>query len=109
MPVQGLLDDRRSALRAGSATLGDLVDNDAKTAALLDSDRPLLDPTGYLDVMKAAYAADGMSGLRWEKRRRLAAIAACDFNGDASFDAVVAALSDLADACLSIGLQDVDA
>jgi [glutamine synthetase] adenylyltransferase / [glutamine synthetase]-adenylyl-L-tyrosine phosphorylase len=102
-------EDRRSALCMGSATLGELVDADDRAASLLESDHPLLDRAGYLEAMEVAYRGGGIGELRREKRRRLAAIAASDFNGDALFDEVVAALSDLADACLSVGLQHVGA
>ena len=97
------------ALQAGSRTLGELVASDEAAASLLDPDSGFCGRGGYLDVLQKAYSAEGMRGVRREKRRRLAAIAACDFNGDASLELVITALSDLADASLSVTLQHVDA
>ena len=52
---------------------------------------------------------EGFGGLRAEKRRRLAEIAARDLAGGISVDRATVALSDLADAAIEVTLTAVDA
>ncbi|MDP9227041.1 MAG: bifunctional [glutamine synthetase] adenylyltransferase/[glutamine synthetase]-adenylyl-L-tyrosine phosphorylase [Actinomycetota bacterium] len=101
--------ERPAALRAGSKTLGELLDKDERALALVESEAPVLERDGYADAMRTAHTLGGMPEVRREKRRRLAAIAALDFAGDASLETVGVALADLADACLGVALQEVGA
>jgi [glutamine synthetase] adenylyltransferase / [glutamine synthetase]-adenylyl-L-tyrosine phosphorylase len=104
-----LMDARAGALRTGSKTLGELLEGDEELVSLLESERPFPGRARYLEILRAAHDVGGMPAVRKEKRRQLAVIAASDLNGDASLDAVIAALSDLADASLGLTLRDVDA
>jgi glutamate-ammonia-ligase adenylyltransferase len=104
-----LLQGRLTALSAASRTLAQLAENDEKLRDLLEQENPARDRAGYLAVLRDALAADGMRAVRTEKRRQLAAIAASDVAGDAGLEEVIAALSDLADASLTVALQHVGA
>jgi [glutamine synthetase] adenylyltransferase / [glutamine synthetase]-adenylyl-L-tyrosine phosphorylase len=105
----GIVEGRLAALRTVSRTLAQLADNDEKLHALLEQENPLRDRAGYEAVLRDALVADGIGAVRTEKRRQLAAIASSDVSGDASLEDVIAALSDLADASLTIALQHVGA
>jgi [glutamine synthetase] adenylyltransferase / [glutamine synthetase]-adenylyl-L-tyrosine phosphorylase len=100
---------RQPLVRAASRTLGELLDKDDKARSAVECTAPVSDRAGYLETLRAAYAAEGFSEVRIEKHRRLAAIAGADLNGELSLDDVVAALSDLADASLTVALEYVDA
>jgi [glutamine synthetase] adenylyltransferase / [glutamine synthetase]-adenylyl-L-tyrosine phosphorylase len=100
---------RETVVRAASRTLGDLLDNDAKVLALLQSPSPLSEPNGYEKALRAAYADGGFGEVRREKHRRLAVIAACDLTGEISLESVLQALSDLADASLEVALEHISA
>ncbi|MEA2509184.1 MAG: [glutamine synthetase] adenylyltransferase / [glutamine synthetase]-adenylyl-L-tyrosine [Actinomycetota bacterium] len=104
-----LMEARLAALGSASKTLAQLLDRDQKVLELLEQEDPLRDRAGYVKILHGAYSADGMREVRREKRRQLAAIAASDVSGDASLETVIAALSDLADASLTIALQHVGA
>ena len=99
------LGTRAEALRRASRTLTELLDRDQPTVALVEADESLPDRTGYIEVIRAAQDAGGIGGLRAEKRRRLAQIAAADLAGELPLEEVGRALADLADACLEVALQ----
>jgi [glutamine synthetase] adenylyltransferase / [glutamine synthetase]-adenylyl-L-tyrosine phosphorylase len=100
---------RAAALRAGSRSLGELLDKDDQTRALLASAAPLPDRPTYVAAIQAAYDAGGPTELRIERRRRTAQIAARDLAGEIALEEVGTALADLADACLEVGLGAVGA
>src|SRR5918992_6119123 len=95
-------------LRLASRSLGDFADRDDRARALLD-DSILPEREAYETIIRDACAADGLAGLRLEKRRRLLQIAVNDLAGEASLERVGRALSDLADACLEAALDLVGA
>jgi [glutamine synthetase] adenylyltransferase / [glutamine synthetase]-adenylyl-L-tyrosine phosphorylase len=94
---------RRDRLRQASRSLADLLERDPRAGLLLEEDG-LPDGPGYLDAIMAAFEGAGLPGLRAEKRRRLLQIAALDLAGEIGLEQVGHALSNLADACLSVGL-----
>lgn len=96
-------------LARASRTLAELYESDPTAAAMAEADGPLPDRAGYVDAISQAHAADGMPGLRRERRRRLLQIAWRDLAGDAPFEMVGRALADLADACLHVALEDLGA
>jgi [glutamine synthetase] adenylyltransferase / [glutamine synthetase]-adenylyl-L-tyrosine phosphorylase len=93
------------ALRAVSRSLGEFLDQDPNVLAMVESGGPLPDATGYRLALTDATASGGLTGLRVERRRRLAQIAALDLVGEISLEEVGVALSDLADACLQASLE----
>jgi [glutamine synthetase] adenylyltransferase / [glutamine synthetase]-adenylyl-L-tyrosine phosphorylase len=95
-------------LRLASRSLADLAERDERARALID-DSHLPERKAYEKVIGDACAADGLAGLRLEKRRRLLQIAVNDLTGEASFERVGRALSDLADACIGAALDFVGA
>jgi [glutamine synthetase] adenylyltransferase / [glutamine synthetase]-adenylyl-L-tyrosine phosphorylase len=99
--------DWTTALQAVSKTLSELLAKDPGAASLLDATGPLPGRDGYLEILRASEG--GMAGLRAEKRRRLLEIAARDGAGELSLETATAALSDLADACLQVGLELIEA
>jgi [glutamine synthetase] adenylyltransferase / [glutamine synthetase]-adenylyl-L-tyrosine phosphorylase len=99
---------RERVVREGSRTLAELLDRDEKSRALLESEGPLPGPGGYLAAIREA-AAEGMAGLRLEKRRRLLEIAARDLNAEILVETATLALSHLADACLQVTLELIEA
>lgn len=99
--------DRARALALVSRTLAEFVDADERALELVETDE-LPDRDGYREAITAAYARDEIAGLRVEKRRRLAQIAALDASGSIRLEEVGRALSDLTDACLNAMLRDSD-
>lgn len=82
-----------------------MAEDDA-ARALVESEEPL--PEGgdaYLQLFRSAAQGAGYPGLRTEKRRRLAAVAARDLAGELSLEQVGAHLSDIADACIQVFLE----
>jgi [glutamine synthetase] adenylyltransferase / [glutamine synthetase]-adenylyl-L-tyrosine phosphorylase len=90
--------NRAQKLAAASRSLGDFVARDPAAAALLS--RPLAARDELARVIAKVARAEGEAGVRVEKRRRLAHIAAFDLSGELSLTEVGEALSDLADSCL---------
>jgi glutamate-ammonia-ligase adenylyltransferase len=106
--TERLLEERRTAaLKAGSKSLFELVQTDEQARRLLGERLP--DRAGYLASVERAFYETGVGGVRTTKRRHLAQIAASDLAGETTLDDVGAALSDLADACLAMGLRAVGA
>jgi [glutamine synthetase] adenylyltransferase / [glutamine synthetase]-adenylyl-L-tyrosine phosphorylase len=99
---------RLASLLAGSLSLSHFALSDPGARAALDDPSPLPGRKGYVDAAQAVMALDGIAGLRLEKRRRLAAIAARDLNGELSLEEVGRALANLADACLVATLEWLD-
>jgi [glutamine synthetase] adenylyltransferase / [glutamine synthetase]-adenylyl-L-tyrosine phosphorylase len=99
--------NRAERLAAASRTLGELITHDPIAAALINDDLP--DRGRLTAAIRGAVNAHGMPGLRTEKRRRLAQIAAHDVSGEISLAEVGKVLSDLADACLEISLEALNA
>ncbi|MDQ3985063.1 MAG: bifunctional [glutamine synthetase] adenylyltransferase/[glutamine synthetase]-adenylyl-L-tyrosine phosphorylase [Actinomycetota bacterium] len=99
---------RIRGLTAASRTLSDLVEGDPEAAELLGSTDPLPDRTGYIDLVRAAGRA-GLGPLRRHKRMRLLEIAARDLAGEIDLEAAAGALSHLADACVQVTLELLDA
>lgn len=99
---------RRDALQRASRTLGEFLERDDSLNDLLARDAPLPERAGYHAQLEAALT-DGFTGLRLEKRRKLAEIAARDLTGELSVDQATLALSDLADACIDVALTAVEA
>jgi [glutamine synthetase] adenylyltransferase / [glutamine synthetase]-adenylyl-L-tyrosine phosphorylase len=100
---------REAALRSASRTLGELLDSDPEALAVIESDASMPDRDRYLATLRAAHARAGLAGVRREKRRQFAALAARDLIGEVSLEAIVVALSDLADATLTVALEHIDA
>lgn len=100
---------RFESLLSGSLSLSELASSDVRTRSLVEDAAPLPGREGYLDIARSIVEAEGAPGLRLEKRRRLAAIAARDLNGELPFEDVSCALSDLADACLAATLESLGA
>jgi [glutamine synthetase] adenylyltransferase / [glutamine synthetase]-adenylyl-L-tyrosine phosphorylase len=100
--------NRRDALMQASRTLGDFLARDDNLDALLASGDPLPDREGYEERLQEAMEV-GFQGLRLEKRRRLAEIAARDLAGELATDVATAALADLADAAMEVTLRAIDA
>jgi glutamate-ammonia-ligase adenylyltransferase len=96
---------RVEILRGASRSLGELLDQDPIALTLVESGKPLPDGAEYRHAVADATAAAGLAGLRLERRRRLAQIAALDLAGELSLEEVGVALSDLADACLQAALD----
>jgi len=88
-----------------SRTLAEFVAGDQRALALLESDE-LPERDEYRKQVESVYREEGIEGLRLEKRRRLAQIAASDAAGAISLEEVGSALSDLTDACLNAVLGD---
>jgi [glutamine synthetase] adenylyltransferase / [glutamine synthetase]-adenylyl-L-tyrosine phosphorylase len=89
--------------------MGELLDRDERTRDLLDFEGGLPDQAGYLRTIRLAAEAEGMAGVRFEKRRRMVEIAARDLNAEILVEAATLALSQLADACLEVTLELIDA
>ena len=102
-------DERVVALRDASKTMSDLLDSDERAVELLRSEADLPSREGYAAIMRAELERDGFSGVRREKRRRLAEIAARDLNREILLETVGERLSGLTDACISAALIDADA
>lgn len=100
---------RAVALRLASRSLSEFVAEDELALSLLLDDGSLPETTAYESICRKVLADDGMSGLRVEKRRRLAAIAGRDVAGEIPLETVGMHLSALADACLVIALEHLDA
>jgi glutamate-ammonia-ligase adenylyltransferase len=96
---------RIESVRAASRALGELLDRDPASMAIVEDSAPLPSRDDYLAIARSASEAGGLGGLRTEKRRRLLQIAARDLAGEASLEVVGRALADLADACLEIALE----
>ncbi|MBA2726149.1 MAG: hypothetical protein H0U53_09185, partial [Actinobacteria bacterium] len=95
---------RVEALRRASLTLSEFVERDQRAQNLLADDRPL--SGGHVEAMRQAFEEDGMPGVRLERRRRLAVIAACDVSGELRLELATQEVSDLAAACLQVALED---
>lgn len=95
---------RQKALRKASLTLSEFVARDERARNLLADDQ--VPSGGYVDVLRSAFEEDGMPGVRLERRRRLAVIAACDASGELRLEAATQEVSDLAAACLQVALED---
>ena len=100
---------RELALRESSRSLSELLDKDDRARKLLRSDESLPDRPAYLEIIRAPAESDGFDGLRHTKRLRLLEIAARDLCGQVSLEEATRALSDLADACMSVSLELLDA
>ena len=100
---------RGTALAGVSRTLSAVLESDPRVLDLVEGSGPLPDRAGYLEIARQAASAGGMDPLRVEKRRRLLQIAAYDVAGDAGLEEATAALADLADACLQVTLEVLDA
>jgi glutamate-ammonia-ligase adenylyltransferase len=98
-------EERAAALARASRTLAELVGRDRNLTELLASDQ-MPDRRAHAEALAAALA-EGEGAFRAEKRRRLADIAARDLAAELSLEAATAALADLADACLQVGLDRV--
>ena len=96
---------RARLLATVSRTLSEFVLADERALELLETDE-VPDRDGYVEAVARAYEREGISGLRVEKRRRLAQIAALDAEGSIRLEQIGRALSDLTDACLSAALED---
>ncbi|MDQ4144769.1 MAG: bifunctional [glutamine synthetase] adenylyltransferase/[glutamine synthetase]-adenylyl-L-tyrosine phosphorylase [Actinomycetota bacterium] len=99
---------RAESLEAVSRTLADLLQRDAKAAALLEDEGPLPAPADYVELAEEAARRGGISELRAEKRRRLLEIAARDAAAEISLEETTRALADLADGCLQATLGLID-
>lgn len=95
------------ALQLVSTSLARFVDQDDRALQLLEGGLP--DRDECVSSIREALGRDGLRGLRIEKRRRLAQIAAHDAAGKASLDTVGLALSRLADACLVVAMEATEA
>lgn len=104
-PAERAILDRRQALQAVSRSLSAALDGDpagwerANAAGALDTD--------YLEALRAAASDGGLSGIRRERRRRLAEIAARDAAGESDLVDVGKALSLLADACITVMMENL--
>ena len=93
---------RVRALQVASRSLSELVETDPRALELVVTEN---DWTSDHDVaLSAAIERDGMPGLRLEKRRRLAAIAARDVAGELDLAEVGHRLALLADASLAAAI-----
>ncbi|MGH2757267.1 MAG: bifunctional [glutamine synthetase] adenylyltransferase/[glutamine synthetase]-adenylyl-L-tyrosine phosphorylase, partial [Actinomycetota bacterium] len=97
--------NRARSLALVSRTLSKFVHADERALELLQTDE-LPDRDGYAEEITTAYEKYDISGLRIEKRRRLAQIAALDAEGSIRLEEIGRALSDLTDACLNAVLGD---
>ncbi|MGH2807186.1 MAG: bifunctional [glutamine synthetase] adenylyltransferase/[glutamine synthetase]-adenylyl-L-tyrosine phosphorylase, partial [Actinomycetota bacterium] len=100
---------RVRAVRAASRSLSEVLDRDPSAVELLALERPLPGEAAYGGIMREAVERGGFPELRAEKRRRLLEIAARDLTSEIELPRVGLALSDLADACLEVTLQAVEA
>lgn len=96
---------RFSALEQASRSLSEFVSQDDVARDLVEADDALPSADDYVRVLGAAFDGAGPAGLRVEKRRRLAEIAARDLSGELELEEVGRHLSDLADASISIFLE----
>lgn len=96
-------------LAAASRSLAEFAAADPRAEALIAASGELPDRLGYRASLLDALNGEGPAGLRREKRRRLAQIAARDVAGDLDLPQVGRALSDLADAALAVALVAVEA
>ena len=96
--------ERVTALIRGSRSLADLVELDGDLESRLRSEMALPDRVALVAAFRHAFDADGLRGLRVEKRRSLADVAARDLAGELSLEDVGGALSDIADACIQAWL-----
>ena len=103
----GVLGSRLAALQVASTILSSFAEQDPRSLELLASESPL--PDDYVPTLRAAFDGSGFGGLRLEKRRRLLEIAARDVAGELGLEQVGRGLSDLADGCLRVGLENCDA
>lgn len=99
--------ERANALGLLSAGLANFALADEVAAALIRSYEPVERDTIHAAIADA-FARDGLTELRIEKRRRLAHIAALDGAGEIDLVDATRALSDLADACIDVVLDDLD-
>lgn len=97
---------RRDALAACSRSLAAFVEGDEAAARLLEDPSPL-PPLG--EQMLTAFESGGITELRLERRRYLAALAARDVAGELDLETVGSGLADLADGCLLAGMRAADA
>lgn len=100
---------RADAIRVASKTLAELLASDDAALELLADEQPLPSRDGYLRLLHQAHDHAGLGGLRKHKRRLVLAIAARDLCGESDLDAVGRALADLADACLEVTLNAIEA
>jgi glutamate-ammonia-ligase adenylyltransferase len=100
---QGSHEARAAALSKASSSLADFVAGDALALEVLAE--PGL-PDDVMLPLQAAWDSGGAAGLRLERRRRLAQIAALDLTGEISLPQAAAGLADLAAACLQVVLGD---
>lgn len=108
MEPDQLKQTRLTALSSVSKSLSELASADARAADLVgERDLPYL--SDYVDLMRSASGRGGMAEVRLEKRRRLLQIAAADAAGQIQLEDATVALSALADACLEVTLEHIDA
>lgn len=93
---------RAEALTVVSRSLSELLAADPEAARLADAEGDVLAPAALSQRVASAYSEAGPGGLRLEKRRLLAAIAARDAAGELALEGVGASLAELADACLRV-------
>src|SRR5918999_735664 len=98
--------NRAERLAFASRSLGELLARDESAVELLEAKTP--EPWEFEAAIRAAARSAGISGLRAEKRRRLAQIAAHDLAGEMSLTNVGEALAALADACLQVTLEQIE-
>jgi glutamate-ammonia-ligase adenylyltransferase len=98
--------NRAERLALASRSLGEWLARDESAVELLETKPP--EPWEFEAAIRAAARSAGISGLRAEKRRRLAQIAAHDLAGEMSLTSVGEALASLADACLQVTLEQID-
>lgn len=96
---------RLDALARGSASLTAFLAADPTAREFLSGPSALPAAATYLSDARAAWERGGAAELRLQKRRRLLQIAALDLAGEVTLEDVVAALSRLADACLTAALE----
>ncbi|MCA1705669.1 MAG: hypothetical protein LC808_21390, partial [Actinobacteria bacterium] len=82
---------------------------DASLENLIRSDDELPARDRYVSIMRAELDRGGFAGVRMEKRRRVAEIAARDLSGEIPLETVGSALADLTDACVIAALEEADA
>jgi [glutamine synthetase] adenylyltransferase / [glutamine synthetase]-adenylyl-L-tyrosine phosphorylase len=101
---------RAAALVTGSRSLAELLRRDPEAGSLLGEEHTGVQDAAALGrTLSSALEAHGVAGVRRARRRLLLQIAAFDLAGEIPFEVVGAALSDLADASLSVSLRAVEA
>lgn len=106
-PDNPSLERRLAALERSSASLSEFVADDPEAMERLAEETFSVDGSG--SRLGEAWEAHGMAGLRAERRRQLASIAARDLAGELHLEDATGAVADLASATLQIGLRELGA